>query len=95
MNRIIYRKLDLQCVGSVAENMTIEQEIQLNVITNFGGNIEDYEVIETDKNNFHLELIDGVVTIIENIIPPMQSQPTAEDYLLDLDYRVSKIELGV
>jgi hypothetical protein len=27
--------------------------------------------------------------------PPVAADPTAEDYLLDLDYRLSKIELGI
>lgn len=29
------------------------------------------------------------------VIEPQPPQPTEEDYLLDLDYRLSKIELGV
>ncbi len=95
MNKIIYRKSDLQCVGTILGGLTKEKMIELNVIPNFGGKFEDYEVIGTDKNNFHLELIDGVVTIVDNPIIPIQPQPSQEDYLLDLDYRISKIELGL
>jgi hypothetical protein len=66
MNKIIYRLLDLRCVGTVCEGMTIEQEIELNVIPNFGGNYEDYDFIETDKTDFHLERnTEGDVIIVE------------------------------
>lgn len=91
-NNIIYKKSDLQCVGVVSDNMTIEQEIELNVIRNFGGMIEDYGYIETEKTNFHLELVDNIVAAIDN---PSITQPNQDDYLLELDYRLSKIELGL
>lgn len=93
MRKIIYRKNDLQCVGTVPENMGVSQEIELNVIPNFGGAEEDYEVFETDKDNFHLKKIDGVITPVENSISPQP--PTTDDYLLDLDFRLSMIELGL
>lgn len=69
MKTIIYRKSDLQCVGTVVNNMTIEQEIKLNVIPNFGGTVDDYASIQTDKVNIHLENVNGIVTVIENTLP--------------------------
>ena len=93
--QIIYRKSDLVCVGTVAPNMTLEQEITLNVIPNFGGAVEGYAVIETDKQNFHLESVNGVVVAVENIPLPVIPEPTEADYLIDLDFRLSMIELGL
>ena len=57
MNKIIYNKTTLNLVGTLADNMALEEEIELNVIPNFGGTIDDYDYIETDKQNFHLEII--------------------------------------
>lgn len=70
MKTIIYRKSDLQCVSTVINNITVDEMIKLNVITNFGGVVSDYDSIETDKENFHLENINGVVTVVENHIVP-------------------------
>jgi len=40
----IVRKSDSKFCGTVPSNMTTEQEIILNVLPNFGGIIDDYEV---------------------------------------------------
>ncbi|EPY2274476.1 hypothetical protein ACXAUS_003375 [Clostridium sporogenes] len=82
MITIIYRKTDLRCVGSVMNNMTVEQEIEFNVIPNFGGNIEDYSFIETDIEKFHLEQENGEIVIVKdkiNSIPKPEPQPTKEE----------------
>ncbi len=63
----IYRKDDLEIVGSCVSGMSAEDEIRLNVIPNFGGAITDYEAIWTDKQSFHLEIKDGNVVVIEDI----------------------------
>jgi len=49
--QIVKRKIDLQCVGTVASNITAEQEILLNVIPNFGGTVNSYEAVTIQDNN--------------------------------------------
>jgi len=44
----IIRKSDIQPCGTIPNNMTVEQEILLNVLPNFGGSAEDYEVMEME-----------------------------------------------
>jgi len=79
---IIYRKSDLLCVGVVPSGMTIEQEIGLNVIPNFGGSSEDYATIETAETNFHLERVGDIVTIVKNVVaPPPPLDPTETELL--------------
>lgn len=48
MQTVIKRKSDGQYVGTVCERMTFDQEIELNVIPNFGGTFEDYEPVEVE-----------------------------------------------
>lgn len=79
--QIVYRKSDLVCVGTVALGMTVGQEITLNVIPNFGGVPGDYEVIETNEQNIHLELIGGVVTVVKND-PPVATEPVDEEKVM-------------
>ena len=92
---IIYRKSDLLCVGVVPSGMTIEQEIELNVIPNFGGSSEDYATIETTETNFHLERVGDIVTIVKNVVAPPPIAPSQDDYMVDLDYRICMLELGL
>ena len=92
---IIYRKSDLLCVGVVPSGMTIEQEIELNVIPNFGGSNEDYATIETTETNFHLERVGDIVTIVKNVVAPPPIAPSQDDYMVDLDYRMCILELGL
>lgn len=97
---IIYKKSDLSIVGTIANNMTIEQEIELNVIPNFGGSSEDYSYIETDKINFHLEKDkDGNVIVVDNIVQPtiVEEKPSQTEidfaqYVLDTEDRITKLE---
>ena len=77
--RIIYRVSDLKCVGIIPNNTTFEQQLQTNIILNFGGNESDYAFIETDKEAFHLELISGVVTPVNNPIIPFIDEESIKD----------------
>ncbi len=81
MVQVIYRKSDLLCVGTVIDGISVEQEIELNVIPNFGGQISDYEVFNSDKASaFHLERsTDGKIAAIDNPIPSLP--PTKEEIL--------------
>lgn len=88
--KIVYRKSDLQCVGVVVGDMSNEEEIQLNVIPNFGGIEEDYETIESDKANVHLELIDGEVIVVEN---PTSETPLSEIERLRLEQAQANAEI--
>ncbi len=54
----------------------------------------------TDDAVIKLPLIEATeeeFNLIEQYIPPYEPsrEPTTEDYLIDLDFRVSKIELGL
>lgn len=89
MKTVIYRKSDLSIVGQV--NGTLEDTLNLNVIPNFGGTAEDYGSIETDKENFHLETVNSVVTVVEDTVatavqaPSLQAQIDGiNKYLLSL-----------
>lgn len=101
MKKIIYRKSDLQCVGTVVDNMTIDQEIKLNVIPNFGGVFDDYDFIETNLKNFHLEIINEIVSVIDNeemqrqlnLLKPSQEEIEKAEY--DIKLINSLTELGV
>jgi len=87
---IIYRKSDLLCVGVVPSGMTIEQEIELNVIPNFGGSSEDYATIETTETNFHLERIGDIVTIVKNVVTPAPPPEPTETELMEQRIRATE-----
>ncbi len=96
---IIYRKTDLELMGTVLDNMTIEQEIELNVIPNFGGLKEDYSFIETELNDFHLERKDGTIIVVENFREPtiVEDKPTKAEvefaeYVLATEDRIVQLE---
>lgn len=96
MQTIIYRISDLQCVGVVMDSMTINEALTLNVIPNFGGTNNNYSSIQTDKINFHLELINGVVTVVEDSIPTQPKPPTLEDRIASLEDAMNfQLGLGV
>lgn len=99
MNIIIFRKSDLVLVGTLSSEMAIEQEIELNVIPNFGGEVADYASIETDQTHFHLENIDGIITIVVNqedpiiIDEPVDEEKAAmAEAIIDLNARLSELE---
>ena len=78
---IVYFNSNLRCVGTVAEGMTIEQEILLNVIPNFGGTTNDYNTIETEETFFNLELINGIVMVVPYVPIPVIPEPTEAELL--------------
>lgn len=82
---VVYNKSTLACVGTVASGMTVGQELELNVIPNFGGVAEDYDFIETSEDLFHLELINDVVTVVTDIPQVIIPQPTPEERLSALE----------
>ena len=96
---ICYRKKDLQLVGTVLPNLKPSEEILLNVIPNFGGTIEDYDWIETDEQYFHLELLEGLVSVVKDDAPTVEIQPSEFEQLanhaLEVDFRVVLLEMGL
>lgn len=75
----IIRKSDNQPCGTISSNMNAEQEIIKNVIPNFGGVPEDYEVQNIEIQSTQLQT----------------PEPTVIDYLIDIDFRLCMIELGL
>ncbi|NFV47502.1 hypothetical protein FDJ70_07420 [Clostridium botulinum] len=78
----IYNKNTLKICGTVCSNMTLEQEIKLNVLPNFAGGIEDYSTIETDIENFHLENQNEKVVVVKDkieLIPKSKPQKSKEE----------------
>ena len=70
----------------------IEKDEQNRVITK--GNTSDDAIIEAPLVEVTKEEFDS----IEQYIQPSEEtpkEPTIDDYLIDLDFRVSKIELGL
>jgi hypothetical protein len=86
---VVYNKSTLACVGTVASGMTVEQELELNVIPNFGGVEEDYSFIETNETLFHLESINDVVTVVADIptpvIPPKTEIELLKEHQAQMD----------
>lgn len=64
----IFRKSDLKRVGNVPSNMSAKQEIELNVIPNFGGVPADYDFIESNFNKFEV-VKDGSKFKAKEIVP--------------------------
>lgn len=78
----IYNKNTLKICGTICSNMTLEQEIKLNVLPNFGGGIEDYSVIETNVEFFHLEKENEKVVVVKDkieLIPKSKPQKSKEE----------------
>lgn len=70
----------------------IEKDEQNRVITK--GNTSDDAIIEAPL----IEVTEEEFNLIEQYIQPSEEtpkEPTIDDYLIDLDFRVSKIELGL
>lgn len=95
MIKTVYRKSDLTRMSNVAPGMTFEQELWLNVIPNYGGDVADYAVTTVPGNNFHLELINEMIVPVEDEIVISEQPQTIEEYILDIDFRVCNLELGL
>lgn len=95
----IYRQSDLQIVSTVPEGITPERDFELNV----GGNIEDYGFIDIPYAHFKLERVNGEVIAVETESPPIpdpEPKPPTDtellmDYVVNVDYRVTALELGI
>lgn len=92
MKTVIYRKSDLTLVGQV--NGTLEDTISLNVIPNFGGTADDYGSIETDKEKFHLETINNVVTVVEETATQPLYTPSNEERLAALEKAMNDLVMN-
>ncbi|TQR21787.1 hypothetical protein [Psychrobacillus vulpis] len=99
MNTFIYHKDTLNIVGMLNAHTSYEKELELNVFPNFGGNTNDYDIIETEFDYITLEKVDEIVKAKEYVIPVEPQEPTEtellNDYIIDVDYRVTMIELGL
>ena len=100
MMRVVYNKETLQIVGSPASNETIEQFIEKDVLFNFGGITTNYTSMEIPYEYFRLERINGEVVAVELKTPESEPQPPTEteilmDYVVNVDYRVTALELGI
>lgn len=93
MRTIIYRISDLICVGILRSPLwTIEDEITNNVLSHFGGKAEDYSSIETNETNFHLEMQNGIVTIVKDPDPSLP--PTLEERIVATEQALAAL-MGV
>ncbi|MCM3761030.1 hypothetical protein M3212_09560 [Alkalihalobacillus oceani] len=77
----IYRKADLEIVGSCPTGVSVEDEIRLNVIPNFGGVPEDYEALWVDKQPFHLEKVGEDIVVVEDV-PTFSESPDPDKVIL-------------
>ncbi|MGG3884366.1 hypothetical protein [Brevibacillus panacihumi] len=90
---VCYRKEDLTIVGFsgiVLEQHTGEEEIELNVLPNYGGTADDYDYLDIsdeDEQNrrgrqVSIELVDGMPTfVIGDLIPSPEQPPSEMDIL--------------
>lgn len=102
MKTIIFSRLTNLPCGEVLPNDTPANEIIKNVIPNFGGTEQDYSFITVDEethkklSEYHFTIVDGEVVFgnlkEKNDLP---SEPSIDNYLLDLDFRLSTVELGL
>jgi hypothetical protein len=102
MKIIIYSKLTNLPCGEVLEGDTPKNEINRSAIPSFGGTEEDYSFIEANQetykklSDYHFTIIDGEInfgSLKEKIDSP--TDQSLDDFLLDLDYRISTVELGL
>lgn len=86
MPYICYRKTDLSIVGysgTIADpNHTGEKEIELNVLPNFGGTLDDYGYIEiTDEQEIERQGKPCVIRLDENGTPRLVILPQSLDVI--------------
>jgi hypothetical protein len=70
---------------------TLETELDLTTITNNYKYVDGQLVALTDEEKAEI----ATQKELNEAYPPIVVESTLEDYLLDLDYRLSIIELGV
>ncbi|WP_313798797.1 hypothetical protein [Cytobacillus sp.] len=79
---VIFNKTNLQIVGTPANNETVEQAIEKDVIPNFGGKANEYDFIEVHYEYFKLEVMEGTVIAVEIEPPPLPEPKPSELDLL-------------
>lgn len=79
---VIYNKINLQIVGTLANNETVEQVIKKDIIPNFGGKVNDYDFLEVLYEYFKLEVMDGKIVAVEIEPPPTPDPKPSEIDLL-------------
>ncbi|MGE6488525.1 hypothetical protein [Paenisporosarcina sp. NPDC076898] len=101
--KLIYNKHTLAIVGNISQGRTLDQELALNVYGNFKGVKSDYDTIETNLENVELKRTDNRVEVVKKAPPVVEPQPPKppspteqlSDYIVDVDFRVTMIELGL
>lgn len=71
MITVIYNKITLQPVGTLASNETVEQGIE-EAVSNFEGTVDDYAALDSPFDYFKIEVVDGVAVAVEIPKPPEQ-----------------------
>lgn len=88
----IYNKNTLVIVGQIQHNTSFEWEIEHNVIPNFGGVAEYYDLIETNLTRFHLERNEsGEVIAVEDGLTIAEQRQMIINQLAELDKIVPRI----
>lgn len=111
MHIIIYRKSDgkpflQETISSFFNNEKEIYDSTLNyehIVKNHGGIKEDYSEIWLEDETIIQKTYTHKFTIVngevvfgdEIVIEEPEKEPTQDDYLLDLDYRLSTVELGL
>ncbi|MEH6941536.1 hypothetical protein [Bacillus sp. JJ722] len=95
MKKVVY---EIDKDGFIVESYVFDFDKEGNPLQEVPGNI----IIETLPDGMFKPKWDGAKWIegatqleIEEITKPKPIQPSTEDYLLDLDYRLSAIEIGL
>lgn len=106
---IIYRKSDGQpflqeTISSYYKKGAYDPvHIYEHVTANHGGTKEDYFEILTEDESIIQKTYTHKFTVVngeivfgdEIVIEEPEKEPTLDDYLLDIDYRLSTVELGL
>jgi len=70
--------------------------MQTNEIRDINGNLIEYTTIETIETTTYYKRYNGQGELLNEWNEPyVAPAPAQEDYFLDLDYRLSMIELGL
>ena len=103
--KIFYRKNDNAVVLTTSGNSMLESVFHI-ISGVYGGKIDDYEMLIIDdpekikkiNSGYEIKLVSGSAGVvqIELIEPsPVESGPSMEEYIIDLDFRLSNLELGL
>ncbi|WP_313803241.1 hypothetical protein [Cytobacillus sp.] len=111
MHIIIYRKSNGQPLlqETISSFFTVEKEKYdttynyERVVKNHGGTKEDYTEAWLEDDEIVKKTITHEFTVVngeiifgnEKVFEELPKEPSVDDYLLDLDYRLSTVELGL